>query len=382
MKKAVVAGLLCLDIIPEIDHHFELIPGHLFEVGAPLMATGGAVSNTGITMHILGTPTKLMGKLGDDDFGRTVMNTIKSRDPSLVEGMHLFKGCATSYTLVINIPGTDRIFLHCPGGNATFSTDDLNMEELKQAQLFHFGYPCFMANAYKNEGAELIRMYKTVHDMGITTSMDPGMPDPHGPAGKVDWRTLLSKVLPYTDVFMPSADELLYMLMPDRFGDGDNIGIKELEKMGDELIGYGAAVVAIKLGQRGMYIQTAAAERFATMGAGAPSCVADWAARRMLFPTFNPDKFMGATGAGDSSIGGFLCAMLRGLKFEDAGLFAAAVGASNVEAPDSLSGIRDWDTTMARINAGWETTPTELNDAAWKLDSRNVWRGPKDGFAR
>ena len=127
------------------------------------------------------------------------------------------------------------------------------MAELKDVQLFHFGYPCFMAKTYENEGAELIRMYKTVHDMGITTSMDPGMPDPNGPAGKVDWKKLLSKVLPYTDVFMPSADELLYMMMPERFGDGDNIGVQELEKLGDELIGFGAAVVAIKLGQRGMY---------------------------------------------------------------------------------------------------------------------------------
>ncbi|MBQ7176969.1 MAG: carbohydrate kinase family protein [Victivallales bacterium] len=373
MKKAVVAGHLCLDIIPAIDHHFDLIPGHLFEVGAPLMATGGAVSNTGMTMHILGTPTKLMGKVGDDDFGKTILNIVKARDASLAEGMTISKGSATSYTMVINIPGTDRIFLHCPGANATYCTDDLNMAELKDVQLFHFGYPCFMAKTYENEGAELIRMYKTVHDMGITTSMDPGMPDPHGPAGKVDWKTLLSKVLPYTDVFMPSADELLYMMMPERFGDGDNIGVKELEKLGDELIGFGAAVVAIKLGQRGMYIQTASAERFARMGAGAPECVADWASRRMLFPTFNPDKFMGATGAGDSSIGGFLCAMLRNCKLEEAGLFAAAVGACNVEAPDSLSGVRSWDATMARINSGWSNKATQVSEPGWSLNSKNIW---------
>ena len=247
------------------------------------------------------------------------------------------------------------------------------MAELKDVQLFHFGYPCFMAKTYENEGSELIRMYKTVHDMGITTSMDPGMPDPNGPAGKVDWKTLLSKVLPYTDVFMPSADELLYMMMPERFGDGDNIGVKELEKLGDELIGFGAAVVAIKLGQRGMYIQTAAAERFARMGAGAPECVADWASRRMLFPTFNPNKFMGATGAGDSSIGGFLSAMLRNCKLEEAGLFAAAVGACNVEAPDSLSGVRSWDATMARINSGWANKATQVSEPGWSLNAKNIW---------
>lgn len=373
MKKAVVAGHICLDMIPAVDHHFDLIPGHLFEVGAPLMATGGAVSNTGMTMHILGTPTKLMCKLGDDDFGRTVLNIVKKRDESLAAGMKFFSGSITSYTVVINIPGTDRIFLHCPGANATYCADDVDWAALSDVQLFHFGYPCFMAKTYANDGEELVKMYKKAHDMGLTTSMDPGMPDPNGPAGKADWKGILKKVMPYTDVFMPSADELLYMLMPDRFGDGDNIGVAELQTMGDELIGFGAAVVAIKLGQRGMYIQTADAARIAKMGAGAPACVADWASKRMLFPTFTPTQFMGATGAGDSSIGGFLCAMLRDCTLEEAGLFAAAVGCCNVEAPDSLSGIRTWDDTMARINSGWKNKATQLDAPGWKLNSKNIW---------
>ncbi len=375
MKKAVVAGHICLDIIPAIDHHFDLIPGHLFEVGAPLMATGGAVSNTGMTMHILGTPTKLMGKIGDDDFGSAVMNIVKSRDEALAGGMTVAPGAATSYTVVVNIPGTDRIFLHCPGANATYGADDINWDALNDVQLFHFGYPCFMAKTYENGGAELVKMYRKVHEMGITTSMDPGMPDPNGPAGKVDWKALLEKVMPYTDVFMPSADELLYMLMPERFGDGDNIGIGELQKMGDELIGFGAAVVAIKLGQRGMYIQTADAERMAKMGAGAPSCIGEWASRRMLFPTFIPDRFMGATGAGDSSIGGFLCAMLRDCTLEEAGTFAAAVGACNVEKPDSLSGVRSWEDTMARISQGWVTRACSIDAPGWTLNGKNIWVG-------
>ena len=44
-KRAVVAGHICLDIIPQVDHHFDLDPGRLYEVGAPTIATGGAVIN-------------------------------------------------------------------------------------------------------------------------------------------------------------------------------------------------------------------------------------------------------------------------------------------------------------------------------------------------
>ncbi len=381
-KSAVVAGHICLDMIPQVDHHFDLVPGRLYEVGAPTMATGGAVSNTGMTMHILGTPVTLMGKIGADSFGDIVLNVIAKRAPGLEKGMTIDKGSVTSYTTVINIPGIDRIFLHCPGANSTYVSADVKWDAVAKADLFHFGYPCFMAGTYAEGGKELKAMYAKAKELGVTTSMDPGMPDANGPAGKVNWKQLLKELLPNLDVFMPSADELLYMICPERFGQGDNLTTADLKFLSDELLGMGAAVAAVKMGSRGMFIGTASKERLAAMGRGKPEDLDDWANRQMVFPCYKPTKFMGATGAGDSSIGGFLSAMLRGLKFEDAGLFAAAVGASNVEAADSLSGIRDWGTTMARINAGWQTTPTDLGDASWKLDERNVWHGPQDGVSR
>ena len=260
-KKAVVAGHICLDIIPSVDHHFDLEPGHLYEVGAPTMATGGAVSNTGLTMHILGVPVTLMGKLGDDNFGTIIQSILKRRAPGLEKGMTIDKESISSYSAVINIPGTDRIFLHCPGANATFASKDVNWEAVANVDLFHFGYPCFMAATYANEGAELKTMYRKAKELGVTTSMDPGMPDPNGPAGKVNWKKLLSEILKDVDVFMPSADELLYMVAPEKFGQGDNLSASELKELGRLLLGYGAGIVAVKMGARGMYIATADQKR-------------------------------------------------------------------------------------------------------------------------
>lgn len=372
-RKAVAAGHICLDIIPQVDHHFDLVPGRLYEVGAPTMATGGAVSNTGLTMHILGIPMTLMGKLGNDNFGDIIRNIIGRRAPGLEKGMTISEGSVTSYTSVINIPGIDRIFLHCPGANATYVSADVDWKAVAETDLFHFGYPCFMAGTYADDAKELKAIYRKAKELGVTTSMDPGMPDANGPAGKVNWKKVLQEVLPDVDIFMPSADELLYMLAPEKFGQGDNLSTKDLKDLGGQLLGMGAAVVAIKMGSRGMYIATADEKRIAAMGKGAPADAAAWACHEMIFPCFKPTKFMGATGAGDSSIGGFLAAILKGLPFKEAGLFAAAVGASNVEAPDSLSGIRDWDTTMARINAGWETNAIAIDDSEWHLDDKNVW---------
>ncbi len=376
MKKAVVAGHICLDVIPAVDHHFDLIPGRLYEVGSPTLATGGAVSNTGLSMHILGTPVTLMGKIGDDSFGNSVKDIIRRRADGMDKGMTVVPGEVTSYTMVINIPGIDRIFLHCPGANASYVASDINWDLVKEADLFHFGYPAFMAGTYANEGRELISMYRHAKELGLTTSMDPGMPDVKGPAGKVNWKKLLSEVLPFVDVFMPSSDELLYMLCPERFGEGDNLSVQDLEKLGAELIDMGAAVAAIKLGKRGMYIRSAADNRISQMGHARPADITAWANREMLFPIFKERVFKGATGAGDASIGGFLCALLRGLSMEEAGLFAGAVGACNVEAPDSLSGVQSWDATQARIAAGWEKIHLDIAADGWTLDSQSVWVGP------
>ncbi|NMA43087.1 MAG: carbohydrate kinase family protein [Oligosphaeraceae bacterium] len=373
MKSAVVAGHICLDVIPTIDRPFELLPGRLYEVGGPTMATGGAVSNTGLALHILGIPTMLMGKIGDDSFGKAILNIVAQIAPGLEKNFIVDAKVETSYSVVINIPGTDRIFLHNPGANANFVSRDINYETLAQAALFHFGYPCFMAKSYANEGAELIDMYQRAKACGVTTSLDPGMPDPGGDAGKVNWKKVLQDLLPYVDVFLPSADELLFMLDRDNFGKGDNISVQEMERLSAQLLDMGTAVAGIKLGTRGLYIHSADEERIAEMGKGKPEKPELWANQQFWFPIFKEKEFKGATGAGDTTIAGFLAAMLKGQSLYQAGLFACAVGACNVEAADALGGILDWEETNKRIEAGWEKLPVRnVEDTSWHLQD-GVW---------
>lgn len=378
MKRAVVAGHICLDIIPAIDHGFQLEPGRLYEVGAPTIATGGAVSNTGVALHLLGVETVLVGKVGNDSFGRSILEVLRGYGAGLADGMVVMPGAVTSYTVVVSIPGSDRIYLHCPGANNSFAGGDVDPTRLAGASVFHFGYPAFMAATYANGGAELTRMYRAVKQAGVTTSLDLGMPDPGGPGGQADWGAILTAALPAVDVFMPSADELLYGLDRGRFGEGDNLEAKDLSRLGARLISMGVAVAAIKLGSRGMYIRTASAARLRAMGPAAPAEVEAWAERELWFPIFKAARFVGATGAGDTTIAGFLAALLRGLGPLQAGRFANAVGACNVEAADALGGIRSWDETTQRIEAGWETVPLTPPPAGWRAGAHGVWHGPTD----
>ncbi|HAJ34594.1 MAG TPA: carbohydrate kinase family protein, partial [Chloroflexi bacterium] len=116
----IVAGHICVDIIPAWPQAVESFaavfkPGRLNEVGPALVSTGGAVSNTGIALHRLGVPVQLMGKVGPDLFGRAILDVVAGYDPALTEGMIVDPAADSSYTLVINPPGVDRIFLHNPG---------------------------------------------------------------------------------------------------------------------------------------------------------------------------------------------------------------------------------------------------------------------------
>ncbi len=382
LKKAVVAGHICLDVIPSVDHSFDMAPGRLFEVGAACMATGGAVSNTGVAMHILGQPVSLMGKIGDDSFGRAIQSILSKAGEGLAEGMIVSPGAVSSYSVVINIPGHDRTFLHCPGANHSFDSKDVTQERLAGASLLHFGYPPIMARTYADGGVELERIFKTAKSLGMTTSMDMVVPDPDGPSGKADWQAIFKRVLPLLDVFLPSIDELLYVLDRPNFGRGESLSPEEVSKLGAKLLDYGVAIAGVKLGSRGLYIRTASAARLERAGLAKPEDLGNWADRELWFPTYRIKSFAGATGAGDVTIGAFLCALLRGLSVEDSGRFANAVGACNVEAPDALGGLLDWDSTWRRLREPWPQNTLELASPGWSFDAPSgVWHGSSDSLS-
>ena len=76
-------------------------------------------------------------------------------DPALANGMIVAPGETTSYSVVISPPGSDRIFLHCPGANDTFSAADLLAQSLRARAILHFGYPPLMRGMYRDGGADL-----------------------------------------------------------------------------------------------------------------------------------------------------------------------------------------------------------------------------------
>lgn len=368
-KKVICAGHICMDITPVFPEKKMgkltdiLQPGKLLQVGAADIHTGGSVANTGLAMKLLGADVSLMGKIGGDAFGDIVMGIVSRygagadmiRDPEE----------STSYSVVIAVPGTDRIFLHNPGANNAFYAADIPEERLCEAAHFHFGYPTLMASMYRNEGAELTKIMRRAHEAGCTTSLDLAAVDPDTEAGRADWKGILSRTLPYVDFFVPSFEELCYMLDRNRYDElqeraagGDICDVLDLNKdirpVADQCMEMGARVLLLKCGAPGMYLRTAQEEKLQSIPERSGLDAALWSDRDQFERSYQPDRILSGTGAGDTSIAAFLTAMLDGESPDMCLHLAAATGASCVAAVDALSGLKPLNELKERIAAGWE----------------------------
>jgi sugar/nucleoside kinase (ribokinase family) len=377
----VVAGHICLDIIPDwrIGSIKTIIPGHILEMSGLKLSTGGAVANTGIALKKLGINTALLGKVGADALGKVILEILKKEDKTLAENMIISGNEVSSYTIVLNPPDTDRIFLHYPGPNHSFTANDIPYEKIKSSRIFHFGYPPLMQKFYENDGKELVKMFQRIKKMKIITSLDMAMPDPESPAGRVDWFKFFKNVLPMVDIFMPSIDELLYMLNPEKFykisEKKERFDIVLLNQLAGQLIDYGTKVVAIKLGDQGLYLRTHQIEK-----SNLPYIIKheDWDYRQLLSPCF-ATEVKGTTGTGDATIAGFLAQLLEGGEPEKCITLATAVGACCVEAVDATDGIRPLPEIIKRVTSGWERLSLSIPIDNWKYDYQyKIWKGPED----
>src|SRR5260221_63386 len=104
--------------------------GELVLADQLLLTIGGCAANVAVDLVKLGVPAGVIGCVGGDVFGRVVADML--RDCSVdVSMLQVRPGLDTSQTLIVNVAGEDRRFIHTFGANAAFEARSIPAKPCK-----------------------------------------------------------------------------------------------------------------------------------------------------------------------------------------------------------------------------------------------------------
>ena len=388
MKKALIAGPLNLDITPDLSN----VPEGQFinwlqlrktaQVSGAILHPGGAVSNIGLALHRLGTPVRLIGKIGDDPFGQAIQEKIGMIDPHLASDLVIDPGGETGTSLIINPSGDGCTVIHSQGVNGTFYASDLPRKALQTVDLFHFGNPFQMRSIFRSEGGELVLILQRARRAGLTTSLDFTLPDPAGPAGRVDWTIVFENALPYADLFLTRFPAVLSLMRRELYTQLDRdpetpfedaVAPDLLDEWCEIVLGYGVKAVMVICGKQGTYLRSAKEGQWKKGGRALQGLGSSWHDRSLWAPAFKVNN-QTTLNAGTAAVAGFLNSLLREHEPETALMMANAAGASSRERDGAIHDLMPMEDLLSRIKDGWETLPLNPAGSDWRKDEDDgVW---------
>jgi sugar/nucleoside kinase (ribokinase family) len=358
----VVCGYLCVDltpVFPKAAGRADVFrPGSLIEVKDLSISLGGVVANTGLALNAFDQRVFLMGLVGKDLLGEIALKLL--RETELPTGVKVTDKSSTAYSIVLSPPDFDRIFFESPGCNNSFTSSDIDYEEVAASRIFHFGYPPLMEKFYVNSGQELVKVFSRVKTLNVLSSLDMTLPDFESESGKVDWRSVLKEVLPFVDIFCPSLEELVFMMRPELYlqilkdaSTGDilnSIPSEIVSSIGKELIDFGVRVALLKSGKHGAYLFTGDV-RPLNQVAGIAISEDIWNHCKIRTPAQKLDtaRVVNSSGAGDAAIAGLLTAVLKGCGPEAALKYASCAGRDNLYGVNATDGLADWETMTREL---------------------------------
>ncbi len=253
------------------------------------LTIGGSGAITACGAARLGLRTAIAGVLGDDEFGRFMIEALRERGVE-TSGLVVDAGARTGLSVILS-RDQDRAILTFPGAVAALEARAVDPGLLARARHVHVA--SFFLQTALTRGLRTV--LAEVRRRGGSTSVDPNW-DP-----SECWDRGLLEMLSDVDVLMPNAVEAVRIA-----GGGDPLGAaRRLAARGP--------LVAVKLGADGALAARAGADPVSVR----PPVVAE---------------AVDAVGAGDSFDAGVLAALLDGQPVERALALGCACGALSTQA--------------------------------------------------
>lgn len=242
------------------------------EQGNPMLEAnpGGAPCNVLSMLQELNRSTAFIGKVGNDNFGRMLMEVVSGQGID-VSGLAFDNEVHTTLAFVHTAPDGDRSFsfYRNPGADVMLTENDVPEEIIAGSKLFHFGTLSMTHEASGNATKKALRI---AHENGLMVSFDPNLRPPLW-KNLDDARKAMAYGFEHCDILKISDDEILFFT-----GEKDiAAGVEKIKKEYD-----------IKL-------------ILATMGKD--GSMAFYKDMRIAEQSFISDKTIETTGAGDTFMG-------------------------------------------------------------------------------
>ncbi|HEV7878122.1 ribokinase [Bradyrhizobium sp.] len=123
MRRVFVAGSINMDVVATADRHPRL--GETVAGRAMLYFPGGKGANQAVAATKLGAATTLIGRVGNDAFGRDLRTFLAAQDIDLAFVLDTPE--AHTGTAIITVANADNTIVVIPGANALVSAADVTM---------------------------------------------------------------------------------------------------------------------------------------------------------------------------------------------------------------------------------------------------------------
>jgi sugar/nucleoside kinase (ribokinase family) len=287
------------DVVPAFEQREQMVEEARLMIGG-----SGAIMACGAAR--LGLRTAFVGLVGDDPFGRFMLDSLRGRDVD-VSSSRVDPERPTGVTVVL-WRGEDRAMLTALGTIAALGGSLVDADVLADARHVH------LSSYYLQEGLQpdLPALFDNAHRAGATTSIDPNW-DPYE-----RWDAGLLELLWLTDYFMPNSAEARAIT-----------GIDDIDVATESLSERGTTL-AVKFGQGGGLVKSG---------------------DELVHVEAVPVDVVDTTGAGDSFDAGFLAGCLRGWPIRRCLQLAVACGSLSARAAGGITAQPTMDEAIEAIEA-------------------------------
>ena len=227
------------DVIALGELLIDFAPQSRTELGYPVLAAqpGGAPGNFLAALNRYGCRTAMIGKVGDDMFGRLLLHTLETAG---IDVRHVRKDPDHFTTLAFvsldESGNRDFSFARKPGADTCLTPEDVDDSLFRQAKVFHFGT---LSLTDEPAASATRRAVEAARNAGLLISLDPNLRKPLWKTEDAA-RAAMEWSLAQADIVKISDEEVRFL-----WGLSPEEGAQKL------LREYGVSLVYVTLGPKG-----------------------------------------------------------------------------------------------------------------------------------